>query len=150
MQEQLLQLVDILRKQGSRAAVHSYAIDIHVTGSDGGGGGGCVANLDSSESSEETDKLMPPNEQGAAESRIADELRPWFSVKVHDGRSINSVAAHVAVTGGNDRSAETTMSLGIAACGPASLCDDVRAEANKALLSRAWSDVDHVEECFSW
>lgn len=40
--------------------------------------------------------------------------------------------------------------VAVVACGPASLCDDVREEAVYALRTGEWGDLKYVEVCSDW
>lgn len=148
VQDQLLGIVNILRQRSSPVAgALPIAIELHVTeqmedvditalnktdSNNAGSAGPSSPQQDKKSISERSDK------------GLSGDLQPWFSVTVKSGRSVNALSGHVGAGETSDKS------LGLAACGPASLCDDIRAEAKQALLSGQWSDVDHVEECFSW
>lgn len=152
IQEQLLRIVALLRTQDSTAAF-PVAIELHVTEPQEDEDA-VVASL--TKEGESAPRLLPSAEQDrskygsdkASDKGVsliaASELQPYFIIDVKQGRSSTSIQEHLGSLQSIDRS------LGVAACGPASLCDDVRADVKKALLSRQWAEVDHVEECFSW
>ncbi|KAE8231249.1 hypothetical protein CF326_g3735 [Tilletia indica] len=81
-----------------------------------------------------------------SEPAYYDHLEPYFRVMTSYGRaSVSSIVSSAAAATG-----EGAGKLVVMSCGPASLCDDVRYEAQKALSSGAWGDVAYFEECFNW
>ncbi|CAO1633125.1 unnamed protein product [Sympodiomycopsis kandeliae] len=146
LREQLLALVDLLR-QTKTIPASPFTIDLHVTEEQTSVSTfvekdeGIEGSSSSRSGSERDDKSITDAQM---ENATNVELQPFFVLKIKSGRSINALEQHV------DTHRCKGKTLGLAACGPASLCDDVRLSAKRALLSGQWGDVDHVEECFNW
>ncbi|CAD6916642.1 unnamed protein product [Tilletia caries] len=85
-----------------------------------------------------------PETEGAG--GFYDYLEPYFRVTTSFGRAnvCDTIASAAAAADEGKRR------LVVMSCGPTSLCDDVRYEAQRALRSGAWEDVGYFEECFSW
>ncbi|KAE8262653.1 hypothetical protein A4X09_0g7415, partial [Tilletia walkeri] len=82
-----------------------------------------------------------------SEPAYYDHLEPYFRVMTSYGRaSVSGIVSSAAAATGEGVGGK----LVVMSCGPASLCDDVRYEAQRALRSGGWGNVAYFEECFNW
>lgn len=74
---------------------------------------------------------------------LADRLATTIDLRATQGRPSKRLASHFETH-------RSKCTAAVVACGPASLCDDVREGALYALRTGEWADVEYVEECFDW
>lgn len=92
-------------------------------------------------------KLASPTEAVSATARslTTNSLSPFISITTHLGRASLRPSAHFPTS-----RLHSTQYLSIVACGPAALCDGVRAGAIQTISEGSWKRVEFIEECYSW